>query len=143
MDSRRQQTEVEYLIGMDNMESFYDEPGERGWILEGEKHGFANTSVIITETAPLGGPPLHTHKSEEVHIVPRARLAYVIGDSYFEIEGPCAIRIPAGVAHTFLNLSPEPTRIVCFFPHNSFWSNYDELGPNPLLEKYGVVQRQE
>ena len=48
------------------------------------------------------------------------------------------MNIPAGVAHTFLNIGSEPIRLVCFFPYNSFWSNYDELGPNPLLEIYGV-----
>lgn len=125
------------------MESFYDEPGERGWILEGEKHGFSNTSVIITETASLGGPPLHSHTSEEVHILPRARLAYVVGDDVFEVEGPCAMNIPAGVAHTFLNIGTDPIRLVCFFPRNSFWYNYDELGPNPLLEIYGADQTRE
>ena len=137
----KQQPGAEYRIGLEDMESFYDEPGERGWILEGEKHGFSNTSVILTETAPFGGPPLHTHSSEEVHILPKARLAYVMGDSFFEVEGPCAMNIPAGVAHTFLNLGAEPVRLVCFFPHNNFWSNYDEIGPNPLLERYNVNKR--
>ena len=138
MQNRTQQSGAQYRIDMSAMESFYDEPGERGWILEGEKHGFRNTSVIITETASFGGPPLHSHISEEIHIFPRARLAYVIGDAVFEVEGPCAMNIPAGVAHTFLNIGSEPLRLVCFFPYNSFWSNYDELGPNPLLEIYGV-----
>src|SRR3954464_10992934 len=114
MDEKQQQTAPEYRISMEEMESFYDEPGERGWIIEGEKHGFGNTSVIITETAPMGGPPLHTHVSEEIHILPKARMAYVMSDSYFEVEGPCATRIPAGVPHTFLNIGTEPIRLVCF-----------------------------
>lgn len=62
--------EREYVISMDALESFYDEPGERGWILEGYKHGLSATSVIITETAPQGGPPLHSHHSEEIHVLP-------------------------------------------------------------------------
>jgi uncharacterized cupin superfamily protein len=132
----------DYRIDLDAMEGFYDEPGERGWTLEGEKHGFSNISVIITETAPFGGPPLHSHSSEEIHILPAAHLAYVMEDHFIEVEGPCAMNIPAGVAHTFLNIGTEAIRIVCFFPHNSFWSNYDELGPNPLLQRYGVVQPQ-
>jgi mannose-6-phosphate isomerase-like protein (cupin superfamily) len=143
MQDKSQQPEAECRIDMGDMEGFYDEPGERGWILEGEKHGFGNTSVIITETASMGGPPLHTHGSEEVHILPKARLAYVMGESYFEVEGPCAMRIPAGIAHTFLNIGAEPVRLVCFFPHNNFWSNYDELGLNPLVERYGVGRPQE
>lgn len=143
MQNRSQQPGAQYRIDMSAMESFYDEPGERGWILEGEKHGFSNTSVIITETALFGGPPLHSHTSEEIHILPQARLAYVLGDAVFEVEGPCAMNIPAGVAHTFLNIGTEPVRLLCFFPYNNFWSNYDELGPNPLLEIYGVDQKRE
>ncbi|HEX8600554.1 MAG TPA: cupin domain-containing protein [Chloroflexia bacterium] len=127
-----------YVIPMERLEAFYDEPGEYGWIMEGHKHGFGLTSVIVTQTAPLGGPPLHTHHSEEVHVLPECRLAYVIGDSTFEAVGPCVVNIPAGVPHTFLNIGPEPVSLVCFFPANSFWDNYDELGPNPLLERYSV-----
>ncbi len=127
-----------YVIPMERLEAFYDEPGEYGWIMEGHKHGFGLTSVIVTQTAPMGGPPLHTHHSEEVHVLPECRLAYVIGDSTFEAQGPCVVNIPAGVPHTFLNIGRETARLVCFFPNNSFWDNYDELGPNPLLERYGA-----
>jgi mannose-6-phosphate isomerase-like protein (cupin superfamily) len=129
---------MEYVIPMERLEAFYDEPGEYGWIMEGYKHGFGLTSVIVTQTAPRGGPPLHTHNSEEVHVLPECRLAYVIGDSTFEAQGPCVVNIPAGVAHTFLNIGHETARLVCFFPSNNFWDNYDELGPNPLLERYGA-----
>ncbi|MEA2572894.1 MAG: hypothetical protein QOH93_192 [Chloroflexia bacterium] len=131
-------SEVGQVIPMDRLESFYDEPGEYGWIMEGHKHGFANTSVIVTLTSPRGGPPLHTHNSEEIHVLPECHMAYVMGDSTFEVEGPCMMNIPAGVPHTFLNIGPEAVRLVCFFPANGFWDNYDELGPNPLLERYGV-----
>jgi len=131
----------EYAIAMDQLESFYDEPGEHGWIMEGYKHGFNLTSVIITQTAPRGGPPLHTHHTEEVHVLPECRLAYVIGERTFEVEGPCVVNIPPNIPHTFLNLGLEPVRIVCFWPANDFWNNYDELGPNPLLEKYGITEK--
>jgi mannose-6-phosphate isomerase-like protein (cupin superfamily) len=129
-----QQVSHNYVVPMEALESFYDEPGERGWIMEGYKHGFSNTSIIITQTAPQGGPPLHTHNTEEVHVLPECRLAYVMGDSQFEVEGPCVVNIPAGVPHTFLNIGDSPVRIVCFWPENNFWSNYDEVGPNPLLK---------
>jgi len=132
------ETKREYLIGMGDMESFYDEPGERGWIMEGEKHGFGNTTVIVTDTAPLGGPPLHSHVSEEIHVLPESLIAYVIGSDFFEVVGPCGIRIPAGVPHTFLNVGADPVRLVCFFPYNNFWGNFEDLGTNPLLERYGV-----
>jgi mannose-6-phosphate isomerase-like protein (cupin superfamily) len=129
----------EHVIPMDRMESFYDEPGEVGWIMEGCKHGFTLSSTIITQTAPHGGPPLHMHNTEEIHVLPECRLAYFMAGSTFEIEGPCLVNIPAHAPHTFLNIGTEPVRLVCFFPCNEVWTNYDELGPNPLLALYGVA----
>jgi mannose-6-phosphate isomerase-like protein (cupin superfamily) len=126
-----------YVIPQSALESFYDEPGERGWIMEGYKHGFTNSSAIVTETAPRGGPPLHTHHTEEIHILPECRFAYVIGSSRFEVEGPCMVNIPPQVPHTFLNIGDAPVRLICFFPSYDFWNNYVELGPNPLLDEYG------
>jgi hypothetical protein len=128
-----------YVIGMDDLESFYDEPGERGWIMEGFKHGFDLTSLIVTETAPQGGPPLHTHHTEEVHVLPECHLAYIMGESTFEVTGPCIVNIPPEIPHTFLNISEHPVRIVCFWPANDFWNNYTELGSNPLLKTYGLA----
>jgi mannose-6-phosphate isomerase-like protein (cupin superfamily) len=129
-----------YVISMDSMESFYDEPGERGWIMEGFKHGFELTSVVITSTEPGGGPPLHTHETEEIHVLPECHFAYVMGEQIFEVHGPCAVNIPARLPHTFLNLSSHAVRLVAFWPHNDFWTNYDELGTNPLLQLYGVTE---
>ena len=131
----QQDVELDYVIAMEQMESFYDEPGERGWILEGYKHGLTTTSAIITKTAPEGGPPLHIHYTEEVHILPECRIAYVMGDTRFEVSGPAVVRIPARIPHTFLNLGEQPARLIAFFPSHDFWSNYEELGPNPLLER--------
>lgn len=128
----------EYVIPMDRLESFYDEPGEYGWIMEGYKHGFGRTTVIITQTAPRGGPPLHTHNTEEIHVLPECHMAYVMGDKTFELRGPCLVNIPARLPHTFLNIGTGSVRLVCFFPANDFWNNYDELGPNPLLERYSA-----
>lgn len=124
-----------HVIQLDALESFYDEPGEAGWIMEGYKHGFTTTSAIITETAPGGGPPLHTHYTEEIHVLPECHFTYILADSRFEVTGPCVINIPPRVPHTFLNIGDAPVRVVCFFPSYDFWNNYVELGPNPLLER--------
>lgn len=123
----------EYVIPMDALETFYDEPGEHGWIMEGYKHGFTQTSVIVTGTAPQGGPPLHKHRSEEIHILPECKFAYAMGEKRFEVVGPCMVNIPPGLPHTFLNIGDSPVRLICFFPAGDFWTNYEELGPNPLL----------
>ncbi len=130
---------TQYVIPMDRMESFYDEPGERGWIMEGFKHGFDRVSVVITSTERLGGPPLHTHNTEEIHVLPECHFAYVMGDLIFEVHGPCVVNIPAHLPHTFLNRGNHAVRVVAVWPHNEFWTNYDEIGVNPLLQLYGVT----
>jgi mannose-6-phosphate isomerase-like protein (cupin superfamily) len=118
---------------MDSLEAFYDEPGEHGWILEGYKHGLTTTSAIITETAPGGGPPMHIHHTEEIHVLPPGRVEYIINNERFTVEGPAVVNIPAKAPHTFVNRGDTPIRLVCFFPAYNFWTNYEELGPNPLL----------
>ena len=59
----------DYVIRLKQMASFYDVPGEAGYFMNGEDYGFDGLSFILTETQPDGGPPLHTHDSEESHIV--------------------------------------------------------------------------
>ena len=125
--------EASYVIPMSELEAFYDEPGEKGWILEGYKHELTTTSAIVTETAPGGGPPLHLHFTEEIHVLPECQMAYIMSESIFEVLGPCVVRIPARLPHTFLNRGSAPVRVVCFFPAYNFWSNYVEVGPNPLV----------
>jgi hypothetical protein len=127
-----------YVIPMSALEAFYDEPGERGWILEGYKHGLTTTSAIVTETAPGGGPPMHIHHTEEIHVLPECHMGYAMGEAVFDVFGPCIMRIPARLPHTFLNRGAAPVRLVCFFPAYNFWTNYEEVGPNPLVGGEGA-----
>jgi len=70
----------DYVIKLKQMTSFYDVPGEAGYFMNGEDYGFDALSFLLTETQPGGGPPLHTHDSEESHIVLHGQVEYVIGD---------------------------------------------------------------
>ena len=126
--------DVEHVIPFAMLEAFYDEPGEYGWIMDAHKHGFARISLIVTDTAPGGGPPLHTHTCEEAVVVPPgAHMRYVIGGEPVEVDGPAIVRIPAGTPHAFVNSGHERVSLVCIFPDRSFWDGYVELGVNPLL----------
>jgi mannose-6-phosphate isomerase-like protein (cupin superfamily) len=115
----------------EHLTTFYDVPGEFGHFLEGQHYGFEALSVIITETHPGGGPPLHTHACEEAHILLEGRVRYILGDERFTIEAPYIVKIRAGVPHAFLNVEAQPIRMICPFPTSQF--SYEELGPNPLL----------
>lgn len=123
------------VFGRDHMVHFYDVPGEYGWVVEGREYGFSGLSIITTETWPGGGPPLHTHDTEEAHFLQEGRYRVLIGERRFDVTGPAAVRIPAGVRHTFMNLGDEVIHVVGIFPGDSL--TYEELGPNPLLSEPG------
>lgn len=122
-----------YAISPRQMTSFYDVPGEYGYIVSGRAYGFEGLSFIITETHPHGGPPLHTHKTEEAHVVLSGTMDYVIGDQRFTVQGPFVARVPAGMPHTFANGGTTPLNIIAVFPTPEF--EWTPIGPNPLVEK--------
>lgn len=123
------------LFTLDQLASFYCEPGEYGHLLEGIQYGFDALSLIITETHPGGGPPLHIHECEEAHILLEGETSYVIGEQRFTATAPYVVKIPAGVPHAFLNIGPHPFRLLAVFPDSRFTDV--EVGPNPLLETGG------
>lgn len=123
---------TDHVFGAEQMVHFYDAPGEYGWVAEGKDHGLPGMSVIITDTRPGGGPPLHYHDTDEAQVLAEGRYRVLIGDRRFDVTGPATVRIPAGVPHTFVNPGERPVHIVGVFPGDTI--SYQELGPNPLLE---------
>lgn len=119
------------FIQPDEMRTFYGPPGEFGYYMDGGDYGFTALSFIETETHPGGGPDLHRHDSEEAHILFSGRVTYLIGDQQFTVEGPYIARVPAGVAHTFLNAGSTPFHLLAVFPtpHPA----YIHIGDNPLI----------
>lgn len=122
-----------YAISPRQMSSFYDVPGEYGYSLAGSTCGFEKLSFIITETQPHGGPPLHTHKTEEAHVLLSGTVDYVIDSRRFTATAPYVVRVPAGVAHTFVNAGTTPLNMIAVFPTPEF--DWTPIGPNPLVEK--------
>jgi len=123
----------DYAVRLNQMKSFYDVPGEFGHMMDGEDYGFESLSFILTETHPNGGPPLHTHESEEAHVLLEGHVAYIIGDRRFSAVGPYVARVPARAPHTFVNKGSVPFNLVAVFPSKRL--TYKEVGPNPLVEK--------
>lgn len=122
-----------YAISPRQMTSFYDVPGEYGYFFSGRSCGFESLSFIITETHPHGGPPLHTHKTEEAHVVLSGTMDYVVGNQRFTVKGPYVARVPAGVPHTFANGGTTPLNLVAVFPTPEI--DWTPIGPNPLVEQ--------
>lgn len=120
----------DYTFKLSQMPSFYDVPGEFGHYFEGNDYGFEGLSFILTETHPCGGPPLHTHDTEEAHVLLDGKASYVIGDKRFVVEGPYIARVPAKVPHTFMNVGAHEFQLVAVFPDKKL--TYQKVGDNPL-----------
>ena len=123
----------DYLFKFDQLTSFYDVPGEAGYFMSGADYGFESLTIIITETHPNGGPPLHTHAVEEAHILLSGQMDYVIGDDKFSAIAPYIAKVPAGAPHTFINSGKHPLNLIGVLPTST--PVFNELGPNPLLNK--------
>ncbi|WP_417603151.1 cupin domain-containing protein [Owenweeksia hongkongensis] len=123
-----------YVTQLKNIEKKDVGNGEFVYQMEGKDLDFQSLSFAITETNPGGGPPLHTHTSEEAHIVMDGNITYVIGDSIFNVNGPFVTKVPAGVPHTFINSGDTVINLIAVFPKDNF-GKYNPVGKNPLIEK--------
>jgi len=122
---------TDYFFNLEQLEHFYRVPGEFGHRLVGAEYGFDGLSFILTETHPGGGPALHVHDAEEAHVLLEGTVQYLIGDKTFTVQAPYIAKVPAGVAHTFLNVGDQPFNLVAVFASKRVTSK--RLGPNPLV----------
>ena len=125
-----------YVVLPKHMQEYYDMPGEFGYIAEGKDYGFTSISVFMANTQPGGGPPLHTHDMEEVHVVNEGTVLYYINGKQFTAEGPYIVRIPAGMPHAFMNTGKKPVNVNAILPSKDL--SYNELGRNPLIKDTSV-----
>ncbi len=123
------------VIRPHQMRKFYGPPGEFGYYIDGADYGFKSLSFILTETHPGGGPNLHTHETEEAHILLEGKVTYLVGDRRFTVEGPYITRVPAGVPHTFINAGSAPFNLIAVFPDGRPDYARGDRGPNPLIKQ--------
>jgi quercetin dioxygenase-like cupin family protein len=119
------------FFSFDQLEHYYRVPGEFTHRLTGDQYGFESLSFIITETHPGGGPGLHVHDSEEAHILLEGNAKYQIGEKTISVQGPYVAKVPAGVAHTFVNTGTQTFNLIAVFP--SKHPETKRIGPNPLI----------
>jgi len=73
-----------------------------GKVLSEDTHG--KYSVIITETPPNGGPPLHIHTHEdELFYVLKGNYEFFYGDKKMSAQMGDFIQLPKGIPHRFIN----------------------------------------
>jgi mannose-6-phosphate isomerase-like protein (cupin superfamily) len=71
------------------------------------------------------------HDTEEAHVLLEGTAEYRIGDETFTVHAPYVARVPAGVAHTFINAGSEPFHLIAVFASNH--PTTKRIGPNPLI----------
>lgn len=122
----------DYVVELSEMTRIEAGKGETIHLLHGRRHGFESLSFILTETAPGGGPPLHTHDSEEAHVLTSGTMAYVIGDQRFTVSAPYILRVPANTPHTFINAGDTPLSLTAVFGSADY--TFKPIAANPLQE---------
>ena len=115
----------DYAITLDKLPVINPGPGEYVHVMEGQRNGYKNLTIGITETFPGGAPPMHSHEGEESHVLIEGDILYALGDTIFTIKGPYMVNIPAGVPHAFKNIGNKTANLVVIFPTN-IWK-YDVL----------------
>lgn len=126
----------DYAVMFDQLPTINPGPGEYVHVMEGQRHGYRNLTIGITETFPGGAPPMHTHDGEESHVLMEGdTILYALGDTMFTIAGPYIVNIPPMMPHAFKNISSTTANLVVIFPTN-VWK-YDVLDYFPFEEKKG------
>ncbi|MES2811133.1 MAG: cupin domain-containing protein [Bacteroidota bacterium] len=108
-------------------------PGEYVHVMEGQKNGYKNLVIGITETYPGGAPPMHTHEGEEAHVLLEGEILYALGDTLFTVKAPYIVNIPPMVPHAFKNIGKKTANLVVIFPTN-VWK-YDVVDYFPFDKK--------
>ena len=77
------------------------------FLLEGARFGLDHLTLVLGETAPGQGSPLHRHPYEELFIIHGGRGTYTVGDAIVEAGPGDVVLIPSGVPHRFANHTQE------------------------------------
>jgi quercetin dioxygenase-like cupin family protein len=120
----------DHAVTLDKLPVINPGPGEYVHVMEGQRHGYKNLTIGITETFPGGAPPMHSHEGEESHVLMEGDILYALGDTIFTIKAPYMVNIPAGVPHAFKNIGDKTVNMVVIFPTN-IWK-YDVLDYFPF-----------
>jgi len=120
----------DHAVTLDKLPVINPGPGEYVHVMEGQRQGYKNLTIGITETFPGGAPPMHSHEGEESHVLLEGDILYALGDTIFTIKAPYIVNIPAGVPHAFKNIGSKTANLVVIFPTN-IWK-YDVLDYFPF-----------
>jgi mannose-6-phosphate isomerase-like protein (cupin superfamily) len=90
-------------------------PGETATIRVHSNQVGGRFSIVDSLVMPNAGPPLHSHREEEIFEVLEGVVTFVCGEDRFEASSGSMVVIPAGAAHLFANFSGAPVRLRTIF----------------------------
>jgi quercetin dioxygenase-like cupin family protein len=93
--------------------------------------GESTVRQVSMEHVAARGPHRHPKSEEVVYVVAGHGRVWLDG-TYHQVGPGSWYRIPAGMPHATLPDPGEQMSLVCFFPHNEFGDNIEEL--DMLLE---------
>lgn len=85
---------------------------ERTVLFEGKDHG-SEVSFFLVNNAPGQGPVLHRHPYTETWIVESGSAVFVADDQEVLGHPGEVIVVGAGTRHKYVNVGPDPLRMVC------------------------------
>ena len=114
------------VVGAEELE-FRDFPGRRtSDPFRHASRGASTVRQVLIEHVATRSPHRHPKSEEIVYVVAGTGRVWLNG--VFHAVGPGSwYRIPAGTPHATLADAGEPMSLVCFFPHDDFADNIEEL----------------
>jgi quercetin dioxygenase-like cupin family protein len=74
-------------------------------------------SIVESLALPMSGPPMHTHREEEIFYVLDGVLTFEVAGEYFNALPGMLVVVPKGVPHAWRNFGDKPARsLVVFTP---------------------------
>jgi len=111
-----------------------------GKILSNQTKG--EYSVIITETPPNGGPPVHIHENEdELFYILKGNYLFSCGEKKIKAKQGDYIRLPRGIPHNFINtdsITGITMNTITPGGFENFFNEIAEASNNSTLKKQEV-----
>ena len=85
---------------------------------------------FTVDVAPMSGPPLHVHHTQEEAIfVLTGRFKVRVGDETFRCDEGGFVYMPKELPHAFLNLTDKVGQVIVVYTPGGGHKFYEELGP--------------
>jgi quercetin dioxygenase-like cupin family protein len=104
---------MKYLVSAEELPSFnVGRPGILAAIFNGGDHRLPGISVILNETLPGDGAPLHRHTYDELFLVQEGLCSFTVAEQTVEAGTGQLVLIPAGAPHGFTNIGDANMRMI-------------------------------